>query len=323
MAATGRSATIRRGWPRCRGRRPSRTRSSPSSGRSRRAWTTSSTRPSQYLDVARTGVPEQLDAAGLPLGFRVDFLEGIVAVTDVGRAEAAARARSPRRRTSAWQGIALAGLGQAQYLQGTTRRGDRDAAPGGRSDPGRQPDHAGASPSATSAWPSPLAEAGRRAPTRCSTGCLDVLAAIGADRTSVGAVLHLASGERDAPGGRPPGRRWRRFDLAIDILEDMPRSAWLAQRVPAARRRQRAPRATRPRPRRPRPGATRSSTGSPTRAPFGIASAPAASALAAPAGTPPSSARSCPSGRSSCCDSPPTGWSSARSPSSSSSPTTR
>ncbi len=44
-----------------------------------------------YLDLARTGPPDKVDQAGLTLGFRVDFLEGIAGMTQLGRAEAAAR----------------------------------------------------------------------------------------------------------------------------------------------------------------------------------------------------------------------------------------
>ena len=56
---------------------------------------------------------------------------------------------------------------------------------------------------------------------------LGQLALIGADRTPAGAVVHLAIGERDRRGGDLRAAA-ARFELTIELLEAMPRSAWLA-----------------------------------------------------------------------------------------------
>src|SRR4051794_164167 len=120
LAATGRSATTRRwlselSWPEAE--------EDPELAFVRAVAASLDNRIDQavtYLDMARTGRPDALDAAGLPLGFRVDFLEGLVGVTQVGRAEAAARRALAEAPSSMWEGMCLAGLGQALYLQGRT-----------------------------------------------------------------------------------------------------------------------------------------------------------------------------------------------------------
>ena len=71
-----------------------------------------------WLDVARAGDLDAPDAGGLPLGFRVDLLDGLLGVNDVGRAQEAAHRAVVGAPNPTWHGIALAGLGQAQYLAG-------------------------------------------------------------------------------------------------------------------------------------------------------------------------------------------------------------
>ena len=179
------------------------------------------------LKVARSGSGEGTDVRGLSLGFRADFLEGIVAVTQVGRAEAAARRAVTSAPDLAWEGVALAGLGQAQYLQGHLD----DAIVTLRRAAGQIPD---ANPVllGVAIGSLGLAESARGDQTSRADAMLDgalrALAAIASDRTSVGAVLHLASGERERRAGDVRSAL-ARFDQAIDILGDSPRGTWLAQ----------------------------------------------------------------------------------------------
>ena len=74
----------------------------------------------RWLDVAAAG--SRLWVDGLPLGYRRDFLRAIVGVNDVATAEAAALRAIDSAPEPRWKGVALAGLGQAQYLAVTTSR---------------------------------------------------------------------------------------------------------------------------------------------------------------------------------------------------------
>jgi LuxR family transcriptional regulator, maltose regulon positive regulatory protein len=124
-----------------------------------------------------------------------------------------------------WHGIALASLGQAQHLAGD---GD-EATSTLRVAVGEISD----------ANPIMLAFAvGNLGLAESSTGAAshadplldrlaDVLRAVGADRSVPAAVLLLAQGERARRLGDLQGAL-RELRCAIDILEDMPRSAWLA-----------------------------------------------------------------------------------------------
>ncbi len=180
----------------------------------------------EHLAVARTGDPTHRDTGGLPLAFRADFLESIVAVTQVSRAEAAARRAVAAAPSVAWEGVALAGLGQAQYLQG--HHGDAIATL--RRAAGQIPE---ANPIllGVAIGGLGLAESARGDQLSRADAMLDAslrgLAAIGSDRTSVGAVLHLALGERERRAGDLRGAL-ARFDRAIDVLDDAPRGTWLA-----------------------------------------------------------------------------------------------
>ncbi|KQR15982.1 LuxR C-terminal-related transcriptional regulator [Cellulomonas sp. Leaf334] len=178
-----------------------------------------------WLDVARSGDPLALDAGGLPLGFRVDFLTSVMGVNDVEQARAAAQRAIDAAPNPSWHGIALACLGQAQYLagQGPEAVATLRVAVGGISDAnpimlafavgnlGLAESAAGAEPHAD-----PLLDR-----------LTDVLRAAGADRSVPAALLLLAQGERSRRLGDPQGALGG-LRRAIDILEDMPRSAWLA-----------------------------------------------------------------------------------------------
>jgi LuxR family transcriptional regulator, maltose regulon positive regulatory protein len=70
----------------------------------------------QWLDLAATGPLDQLDANGIPLSYRVDYLRAITAA-DVARAEAAGRRAAQSAPSPVFEGMAWAGVGQALYLQ--------------------------------------------------------------------------------------------------------------------------------------------------------------------------------------------------------------
>ena len=179
----------------------------------------------EWAAVARTGPPGQKDAEGLPLGFRADFAEASVGVNDVARAEAAAQRAVRTAPTAGWEGIVLAGLGQAQYLQGRTG----EAVATLRRAVGQIPD---ANPVALAFGVAnlALAEASLGVPSRADPmldRLLGVLGGAGADRSPFGAVMQLACGERERRRGDLRGAA-DRFKTAIEILGTAPRSAWLA-----------------------------------------------------------------------------------------------
>ncbi len=74
----------------------------------------------RWLVTASKGAPDADGALGLPLGYRVEMLRALVGVNDVARAEEAAYRALDDRPGPMWEGGALAGLGQAQYLRGAT-----------------------------------------------------------------------------------------------------------------------------------------------------------------------------------------------------------
>jgi len=179
----------------------------------------------RWLDIAETGPRDLIGSMGLPLGYRTDFLRAIVGVNDLDRAEAAAHRAIESAPAPHWQGVALAGLGQAQYLRGEYALA-RDTL---LSAVGLIPD----------ANPNLLTLAiGNLALTEYAEGSTSHAAAmlddgverirsIGQERTPSGAVLHLACGERARAAGDPRGAlAW--FESAVDAFGQAPRTAWLA-----------------------------------------------------------------------------------------------
>ena len=225
MASTGRWATTRRwlsqlSWPEAK--------QDPELAYARAVSAALNGRIDEAVDwaaVARTGPPDQRDAEGLPLGFRADFVEASVGVNDVSRAEAAAQRAVMTAPTAGWEGIALSGLGQAQYLQG--RAGEAVATL--RRAVGQIPD---SNPImlAFGAANLGLAEASLGVPSRAGPmldRLLGVLSMAGADRSPAGAIMHLACGERERRRGDLRGAA-DRFTAATEILGTAPRSGWLA-----------------------------------------------------------------------------------------------
>jgi LuxR family maltose regulon positive regulatory protein len=275
-----------------------------------------------WLDVARTGAPDTLDASGLPLGFRVDFLDGVVGVNDVPRAEAAARRAVAGAPNPAWHGIALSCLGQASYLAGRPN----EAAATLRLAVGQISD----------ANPIMLAFAvGNLGLVESALGVeshadalldrlSDLLDSIGADGSPSGALLLLARGERARRGGDPHGAALL-FRSAIDVLRGLPGArpapGWPTPTCCWPARSARS--VDGPRRWRPWTTPTRSSTGCRTPDRCRRGRWRSASSSRRRRTTRRSSARSCRSGRSSSCCWPRTDCSSGRSPTSSSSPTTR
>ena len=113
-AAGCRSSRGRRRWL-----TPSSRSSAPRGPASSTTWTSPSSGSTSQPPVPLTWSASM----GLPLGYRTDFLRAIVGVNDVDRAESAARRAIESAPAPHWEGVALAGLGQAQYLQGRVRPG--------------------------------------------------------------------------------------------------------------------------------------------------------------------------------------------------------
>ena len=178
-----------------------------------------------WLDVASTGDPDLVGAMGLPLGYRTDFLRAIVGINDVTSAERSARRALQFAPGPQWEGVALAGLGQAHYLRGRIAEAEQTL----RRAVGLIPD---ANPNllAFAIGSLALAEyaedgAGHAGPML--DGALAALRATGQDRSPLGAVVHLACGERERTAGDPVAAvRW--CESAIEILGTESRSAWLA-----------------------------------------------------------------------------------------------
>jgi LuxR family maltose regulon positive regulatory protein len=162
---------------------------------------------------------------GLPLGYRTDFLRAIEGINDVDRAEAAALRAFEAAPAPHWEGVALAGLGQVQYL-----RGHYDAA---RSTlltaVGLIPD---ANPNllTLAIGNLALAEYAEGSPSRAAAMLddgVELIRSIGQERTPSGGILHLACGERARAAGDPRGAlAW--FESAVEVFGQGSRSAWLA-----------------------------------------------------------------------------------------------
>ena len=178
-----------------------------------------------WLDVARAGRLDGLDAGGLSLGFRIDFLTSTVGVNDVGRAEAAGRRAVDAAPNRSWHGIALSCVGQALYLQGRTseavgvlRRALSEISEG-------NPIMLGFAVGTLGLAESLLGGESHADPQL--DRMLDVLRTAGADRSPPGTTVLLAIGERARRGGDPRGAAVT-MRAAIEVLEAMPRNAWLA-----------------------------------------------------------------------------------------------
>jgi len=226
LAATGRSATARRwlaalDWPEAAQDPELAFVRAVDSGLQNRV-----DEALEHLAVARTGPAARKDAGGLPLGFRADFLEGIIAVTQVGRAEAAARRALASAPNLTWEGVALAGLGQAQYLQGHLDEAIATLRRAAGQIPDANPILLGVAIGSLGLAECARGDQASRADPMLNEA-IRVLASIGTDRTWVGAVLHLACGERERRAGDLRAAS-ARFDRAIAILESSPRGTWLA-----------------------------------------------------------------------------------------------
>jgi LuxR family maltose regulon positive regulatory protein len=179
----------------------------------------------QWLDVAETGPPDLIGSMGLPLGYRTDFLRALVGVNDVDQAEAAARRAIESAPAPQWEGVALACLGQVQYLRGHYARA-RDTL---LKAVGLIPD---ANPNLLTLAIGNLALAeyadgsASHAAAMLDDG-IELIRSIGQERTPSGGILHLACGERARAGGDPRGAlTW--FESAADVFGQGTRSAWLA-----------------------------------------------------------------------------------------------
>jgi LuxR family maltose regulon positive regulatory protein len=179
-----------------------------------------------HLDDARRGPTGLSDATGLSLGFRVDFLDGLAAVSQVDRALASARRAVATAPSSAWEGVASAGVGQAEYLQGRSA----DAVSTLRLAVSKIPD---TQPLLLAVAVGGLGLAEADAPDGVTRAgpmlepMLSRLAAIGAHRGTIAAVLHLACGETHRTSGNLRAAA-RSFSTATGLLAASPPGTWLA-----------------------------------------------------------------------------------------------
>ncbi len=179
----------------------------------------------EHLRLAQTGHKGDQDANGLTLGFRADFLMGIVAVTHVAEAETAARRAVTSAPSDAWEGIALGALGQSLYLQGRFDEAVAVLRHAVRQIPDGNPVLLAVAVGSLGLAEMANGEPSSRAAPMLET-LLDVLTAIGAERTTVAAVLHLALGEQDRRAGELRSAL-RRFETAIELIDVAPRGTWL------------------------------------------------------------------------------------------------
>ena len=177
----------------------------------------------QWLLTARKGVPDAAGALSLPLGYRVEMLSALVGVNDVDRAEEAALRALELAPGPIWEGGALVGLGQAQYLRGNAA----EARVTLRRAVAQIPD---AHPNLLVFAISTFALADYADGHGPEVGPLldravDLMA--GQPPSVTTALLHLALGERARAEGDPRGAvGWHHS--AIHIFGEDKRSAWLA-----------------------------------------------------------------------------------------------
>ena len=182
-------------------------------------------RAGHWLDVASTGAEGLVGSMGLPLGYRTDFLRALVSVNDVAVAHAAACRAVDSAPSPQWEGVALAGLGQAEYLLGEHERAQQTL----RRAVGLISDE---TPNllAFAIGTLALAEYARGPVARAASlldGALDLLRTSGWERSPLTAVVQMACGERSRAGGDLRAAA-RRFEAAIEILASGVRSGWLA-----------------------------------------------------------------------------------------------
>ena len=193
----------------------------------------------RWLDVASSGAPEAVGSLGLPLGFRVQMLRALVGVNDVARGEEAAYRALEIAPGPMWQGAALAGLGQAQYLRGATTEARGTLRRAVALIPDEHPNLL-----VLAIGNFALAEYADGDASHASP-MLDRATQMMATQpqTVTSAVLHMALGERARQDGDPRGAvGW--FESAIQIFGAPRRSTWLANayllqrvRLPRTRRR--------------------------------------------------------------------------------------
>lgn len=177
----------------------------------------------QWLNTASSGVPEAVGSLTLPLGYRVEMLRSLVGVNDVSAAEHAAHRALAIAPGPMWQGAALAGLGQAQYLRGETAQARATL----RRAVGLIPDaHPNLLVFAISNFAlAEYADGGGPHADPVLDRAVEMMTI--QPHTVVGAILHMALGERARAGGDPRAAvGW--FGSAIAILGEGKRSAWLA-----------------------------------------------------------------------------------------------
>ena len=179
----------------------------------------------RWLDIAATGPPDVVGSMGLPLGYRTDFMRAIVGVNDIDQAEAAARRAIESAPGPHWKGVALAGLGQAQYLAGEYATARETLLTAVALIPAANPNL-----QTLAIGNLALAEYAEGSTSHAAAMLDDGLAVIrgiGQERTPSGGILHLACGERARAGGDPRGSlRW--FEAALEAFGQSTRSAWLA-----------------------------------------------------------------------------------------------
>lgn len=178
-----------------------------------------------WLDVASTGPVDLIGALGIPLGFRTDFLRSFVGVNDVTRAEQHALDALESAPAPVWEGVALAGLGQAQHLRGATAEARESLLRATALIPDWAPNLL-----AFAIGNLALAEFAD-GPVAHSASMLEpameMMRVAGQLGSPVGAILFMGLGERLRVEGDPRAAAgW--FEAAVETLGPGARSGWLA-----------------------------------------------------------------------------------------------
>lgn len=178
-----------------------------------------------WLEVAGTGPADLVGALGVPLGFRTALFRSFVGVNDLARAEQEALEALQSAPAPMWEGVALAGLGQAQHLRGATAEARESLLRATSLIPDGAPNLL-----AFAIGNLALAEFADGATGRSAVmlePAFEMMRTAGQLGSPVGAILFMGLGERLRAEGDPRAAAgW--FEVAVETLGPGTRSGWLA-----------------------------------------------------------------------------------------------